>query len=53
MGMSMSRDILGSKTRQAVANGILWVEVRDAAECPSEHRTVPRTDAPSPKGQLW
>lgn len=49
----MTRNILGSQTGEAVANGILWVEVRDASECPSEHRLDPRTVASSPKCQLW
>lgn len=40
---------LSSKTREAVANGILWVEVRDTAVCPSEHRTK----ASSPQCQVW
>ena len=44
-GMPLSRNILGHQTREAVASGILWVEARDAAECPSEHRTDPRTVA--------
>lgn len=43
--MTLSRNILGRQTREAFANGILWVEARDAAEHPSEHRIDPRTVA--------
>lgn len=39
----MSRNIWGSKTREAVANGVLWVEARNAAGCSSEHRIDHKT----------
>lgn len=45
-GMPMSGNILSSQTRETVANGILWVEARDAtAAYPSECRIDPSSVA--------